>query len=346
MVGRNDPCLCGSGKKYKKCCLGKNEESLETLIDDELERVLRGIYQQSRTRAEMNRYERYQSEWNQKLGDYWDAENINVAATEYFLFVEQQKQWEAYIEAVLEGSLRDSVRSVVEMWKEPVVVFGKVKQEEDGILQVEEVQGEETFTIEVRESLEEEGDVIAFGIALRDNRRHQDGLYTLSSFIFIKDLHQAFENDVVDLMASNEKDSNLAFYQTHMLDVYEKMFDRDDNMSTEDLIDTKLEEEQQEALTILEEVLDDVEATSEMKEFLQNVGITYFIKETPRFRKPNVIAAAVFNVALDLEVLGELTMTNREIADRFDVSTSSIKPHADRIHVFVKEMLEQTQETV
>jgi preprotein translocase subunit SecA len=23
-VGRNDPCPCGSGKKYKKCC-GKNE---------------------------------------------------------------------------------------------------------------------------------------------------------------------------------------------------------------------------------------------------------------------------------------------------------------------------------
>ncbi|MEN8178766.1 MAG: SEC-C metal-binding domain-containing protein [Pseudomonadota bacterium] len=25
-VGRNDPCPCGSGKKYKKCCLGKDEE--------------------------------------------------------------------------------------------------------------------------------------------------------------------------------------------------------------------------------------------------------------------------------------------------------------------------------
>ena len=22
-VGRNDPCPCGSGKKYKKCCLAK-----------------------------------------------------------------------------------------------------------------------------------------------------------------------------------------------------------------------------------------------------------------------------------------------------------------------------------
>ena len=23
-VGRNDPCPCGSGKKFKKCCLDKN----------------------------------------------------------------------------------------------------------------------------------------------------------------------------------------------------------------------------------------------------------------------------------------------------------------------------------
>ena len=30
-VGRNDPCPCGSGKKYKKCCLesGKYEERYE-----------------------------------------------------------------------------------------------------------------------------------------------------------------------------------------------------------------------------------------------------------------------------------------------------------------------------
>jgi preprotein translocase subunit SecA len=23
VIGRNDPCPCGSGKKYKKCCYGK-----------------------------------------------------------------------------------------------------------------------------------------------------------------------------------------------------------------------------------------------------------------------------------------------------------------------------------
>ena len=24
-IGRNDPCHCGSGKKYKKCCMAKDE---------------------------------------------------------------------------------------------------------------------------------------------------------------------------------------------------------------------------------------------------------------------------------------------------------------------------------
>jgi hypothetical protein len=27
-IGRNDPCPCGSGKKFKKCCLGKPSEGL------------------------------------------------------------------------------------------------------------------------------------------------------------------------------------------------------------------------------------------------------------------------------------------------------------------------------
>jgi len=28
--GRNDPCRCGSGKKYKRCCLAKDEEAERT----------------------------------------------------------------------------------------------------------------------------------------------------------------------------------------------------------------------------------------------------------------------------------------------------------------------------
>jgi hypothetical protein len=29
-IGRNDPCPCGSGKKYKKCCLIRQELDAQT----------------------------------------------------------------------------------------------------------------------------------------------------------------------------------------------------------------------------------------------------------------------------------------------------------------------------
>ena len=31
--GRNDPCPCGSGKKYKQCCLGRDSASVVDLTD-------------------------------------------------------------------------------------------------------------------------------------------------------------------------------------------------------------------------------------------------------------------------------------------------------------------------
>lgn len=345
MVGRNDSCPCGSGKKYKRCCLGKNEENIETLINEELGRIIQGIYQQVRSRSEMNRYEKYRTEWNNGLRQYWDGEQINVAVTEYFLFIKQQKIWKEYIETVLEGTLRDAVRSIVELWKEPIVLFGKIRSEENGVIQVEEIFGDETYTLKINDNLESIDDIIVFGIALRDNRQFEDGVNTLSSFMFIKDLNQSFENNVKELVKLNKTDSMLAFYQQHMLNVFELMFDRD-NTTTEDLIDTKLEDEQQEALSILADVLNDLEIADGKKDFLRDIGVTYFLKAAPRFRKPNVISAAIFNVALDLELLDGLTMTNREIAERFDVSTSSVKTHADRIHEFVAEMLEKQQVTV
>lgn len=33
-VGRNDPCPCGSGKKFKKCCLNKPYQPSAELIAD------------------------------------------------------------------------------------------------------------------------------------------------------------------------------------------------------------------------------------------------------------------------------------------------------------------------
>ena len=33
-LGRNDPCPCGSGKKYKNCCMKKDQEAERQAIKD------------------------------------------------------------------------------------------------------------------------------------------------------------------------------------------------------------------------------------------------------------------------------------------------------------------------
>jgi hypothetical protein len=56
-TGRNDPCPCGSGKKYKKCCLPKEEAvMLEAHARDQAAREQRAEArraEQRRTKTEV-----------------------------------------------------------------------------------------------------------------------------------------------------------------------------------------------------------------------------------------------------------------------------------------------------
>ncbi|GAF12198.1 hypothetical protein JCM19046_3789 [Bacillus sp. JCM 19046] len=41
MLKRNDPCHCGSGKKYKKCCMNK---SMGSVVAEELHQLERKCF--------------------------------------------------------------------------------------------------------------------------------------------------------------------------------------------------------------------------------------------------------------------------------------------------------------
>ena len=56
MVGRNDPCPCGSGKKYKKCCESKETFSIEEAQAEELERILQTFYEEYPERRDVSEY--------------------------------------------------------------------------------------------------------------------------------------------------------------------------------------------------------------------------------------------------------------------------------------------------
>lgn len=68
-IGRNDPCFCGSGKKYKLCCMNKPKTELD-MVESEQERIkyLKKYPELTAQKQEGRIY----------LDDFYDAESIEI----------------------------------------------------------------------------------------------------------------------------------------------------------------------------------------------------------------------------------------------------------------------------
>lgn len=337
VIGRNAPCPCGSGKKYKKCCAGKNDLTAETLVDEDLVRIIASAFNQGVVRADAAEFGTYEREWKYKLGNLWNPDELSETISEYFIFVARRDIWKRHLLKILNGTLRSSVRSVVTQWQDPVVLVAKVIEELEDSIIVEEILGTERFRLEKKDDMPEAKGAVIIGVVLRDNRKWGNGLYMISTLLFIQNRLGVFEKEVVALAESSGLGHSNDFYKAHLLDVYHLLVTQEDTSEVEEveeLVHDNLTILQQESLTILEEKLESQNTPLDAQELLKNIIVTYFIMEQPNFRKSDVLAAAVFQVGIEVNILEGLSYTQAEIAKLFGVSVGSIKKHADNITQF------------
>ena len=337
MLERNDPCLCGSGKKYKKCCLGKNEVSVDTLVEEELQRILAGMYEQPITPAIRAEYELYQREWTSKLSSFWDGEEIEYAVSEYFFYIARQDMWKRYLIKVLNDPIRSAVRSVVETWQDPIILLGKITGEKNGLLVIEEVLGDETFYLEKEEDMPVDQDGVVFGVALRDNRIREKGVFIINSLLFVKDENNSFANEISILAESSGFDNSYDFYKTHLIDIYHSILSKSEGSVT-DILKKELTDIQQEAMTIFYSKLEFLEIQADYPDLMDNIVVTYLYEKQPNFKKPEVIAAAFLHALLEFDMFDNYWMTQKEVAKLFDVSVSSLTNQSVKIQEFIVEL--------
>lgn len=340
MVGRNDPCLCGSGKKYKKCCALKNELSSESLIDEELDRILLTFYGSALdSPADMAELERYERNWNGKLGGGMEPEEIGQSVIEYFLFVARRDLWKKYLVKVLNGPIRSATRSVLEAWQNPIVLFGKVKDIKQDHFLVDEVLGHQTYRIDLTNGMKAEKDMLVFGVVLPDNRMHENGIHVLEGLTFIYDRNESFAQSIASMAETSEADNSFEFFKTHMLDIYKAILQREIT-GVDDLVENQLMPEQQEVMVILGDELKRHTLPTEVLEFTKMIAITYLLKERAVFRKPEIIAAAIFKTAYDHGLLGDAVYSQADVAKMFGVSVGSMMKHVDVLYAVVTELSE------
>ena len=249
MIQRNDPCPCGSGKKYKKCCIGKNEVSIDTMVEEELQRILAGMYEQPITPAVHAEYEVFQREWTTELSSFWDEKEIEYAVSEYFFYVARQDLWKRYLIKVLNDPIRSAVRSVIETWQEPIILLGNITGEENGLVAIKEVLGDETYYLEKQQDMPVEKDSVVFGVALRDERIRENGIFIINSLLFVKDGNHSLANEISKLAESSGFGNSDDFYKAHMMDIYHNILSKSEG-SVVDLLENELTNLQQKATEI------------------------------------------------------------------------------------------------
>ena len=166
-VGRNDPCPCGSGKKYKKCCLLKESPAAPAGqpagADQRLQARLIEYVQRSLPRADMDRAMR------EFFGEDFDPAQRTLAITEG-----TDEKWPAFLEWLIHDfrlatgqtpiarflaergkSLPADERSILEEWQDAIVGLHEVVDLEPGKnLTLRNVFDGRTFRVrEVRGSL-------------------------------------------------------------------------------------------------------------------------------------------------------------------------------------------------
>jgi len=87
MVGRNDSCTCGSGKKYKKCCEKTNVVDISTVIDEELDRIQYGFFDDGLAPREYAEVDARIRKWNSALRDFFEPDLLESLAIGTYIYI-------------------------------------------------------------------------------------------------------------------------------------------------------------------------------------------------------------------------------------------------------------------
>lgn len=97
-IGRNDPCPCGSGKKYKKCCMNKPKSPVDLVESEQEKRKWLKYYPASAKERQEGRV---------YLEDFFDGESIEIDKLIYLALMHREIPiWQKEADEIVENRKR------------------------------------------------------------------------------------------------------------------------------------------------------------------------------------------------------------------------------------------------
>lgn len=334
MVGRNDPCPCGSGKKYKKCH-GKNTlNDMTTLVSEEIDRIVEGFVKESVHSANYHELEKRSQLWRDSLHHVFSDKLLDTIAMETYIYIDHPEFWKSYINKQLTKQHRQQVKDILQSWLQPVFLLAKVDSQSPEIIAITDLVTNKSYVMNGTPVKTFSGNWL-FGIFMPDARKGENGLTATSSVVFIPDEKE----DIVEalrLKLQNGYRDSLNLYHTFV--TYKK------NASTstkEDHDEVAVSVEAEANLTpFTVEVLDVVqkyvdEYTLDASEFLELLT-DFLTEEAVTAKKAETVAAGTILVGQAIGLISDGGLAKvKEIAGYFGVSPSSISRYRHQFNDFI-----------
>lgn len=317
MIGRNDPCYCGSGKKYKKCCEGKQQATTETVFYEEVENILQTFYSTYPERKDIKGYLEIVQAWMPKLEGNLQRELVEAVALDEYFFHHRLDIWEGYLKRVSKKLVRPQTIELLKKWEKPFMFIGSVTEVEERYFKAVSTLTGDTYMIRRENNKPIPEGMQVFAFLLPDGTEQADHVLAVSTLIFFPAEH------------------------SKVFGVFKKKFDGQSELSAKDFLEknhfafwsdlVSAGYAGEEFTTFEQDVLE------QTKSFLLGNAIDptplmtvledYLVDEQPSARKAGAIAGGAIRFGQESDLFGGKSFTVKQIAEDFAVSASSLNKY-------------------
>lgn len=325
-IGRNDPCHCGSGKKFKKCC-EKNvaQEQLMQEQNTALQKVLQAFFKNHPRPSEQKELLAWKDKTENLLVPLYGEEKSGGIIGDTFFFSEQVDVWNDFIKQQVAREERTQIQRVLSSWIDPVFLIGEILSITNYRAEMRDLLSEKVYEIDVNESFPVDNGNLALGFYLPDARMNDRFLMTLNSITVTVETKTETIGKLKDMYSTSETTSSQEFYRRNLIPIYQ-MFSsgiRSRHEVSEDVLETVRSLE----LFMIEH---DLKSDELIETFFHH------IEPLPSVPEAAIAGAIQFSIEQNLLQFG---WSLQQLAEQFEVEQEAIQDFADTLRIFYDEVI-------
>ncbi|MDE3840131.1 hypothetical protein C0966_12315 [Bacillus methanolicus] len=340
-VGRNDPCPCGSGKKYKKCHGAKETVSINQILENELLNLQRQIIDFALFHFESEILEDFEFLREMLiLSDESEEEFYEFIHTFWFTCFELLDDGETIMKHFISQQLpkikRPRLQEILRSWADPELVAGKIAAVDENHLVVKDTLRKESFTINLFENMQgyEKGEYV-FAILLPYGQNY----YSFPScFNLPKESVAVYEKFVKTEFAVSGYEDEKEFLMDYFLELMNHAPEAANKIEI-DAIDWKHDSNRKVAYMFEE----DMESIGELRTFIDAGIILWaeFCRRTnKRIQNPSIYVAAL-QYLLSMILPTRYSLTQKELAKEYGVSANSISARYNEMYDILEDEIDK-----